>query len=284
MRIVWALLFLVGCAAPPESEPEWPAWRGPSMDGTHPAVGLFGSGFALELAWSRELGPGYSSVSVSGGVAVTMFSDGESEVLIALDAGSGEELWRLGFAPTRRGEGESADGPLGSPAIDNGVVYALGPRGDLVAVRLLDGTKLWSRRINDPPWQYGFAGTPLVADGQLVVQAGAYDADTGEPLWSLVDEPVHYQSPIRLNLSGRDQLLVTTSRHVLGLDRNGAELWRHPHIREVFDGYTQLVPVGETGLLIHYLNGSLLYDKTAQGLEERWRSPELRLSLCPLIT
>ena len=49
---------------------------------------------ALELVWKVPLGSGNSRVSVADGRVVTLFSDGETDWLVALDAGTGSEHWR----------------------------------------------------------------------------------------------------------------------------------------------------------------------------------------------
>jgi hypothetical protein len=50
--------------------------------------------FGMELAWDRELGSGYSRISIADGKAVTMFASGEVDVVAAFDVATGDELWR----------------------------------------------------------------------------------------------------------------------------------------------------------------------------------------------
>ena len=46
---------------------DWPHYRGPEYTGTVPADGLFrGRTFGFAVDWIRELGSGYSSISVVG--------------------------------------------------------------------------------------------------------------------------------------------------------------------------------------------------------------------------
>jgi hypothetical protein len=58
---------------------------------------------APAVRWRARLGSGYSGVVVSGGRAVTMFSDGGNDVLAALDEASGKEVWRIPIAETHKG-------------------------------------------------------------------------------------------------------------------------------------------------------------------------------------
>jgi len=132
--------------------------------------------FGLELVWKESLGSGHSGITVVDGRAVTMFSDGELDYLVVMDTGNGEEVWRHPIAPTFHGRAGSEDGPHSTPIVEDGVVYGLGPRGQLFAVSLADGKEVWARRIDEeigarePYW--GYATTPVVEAGVVIVQTG----------------------------------------------------------------------------------------------------------------
>ena len=123
---------------------DWPALRGPNQDGSAARGTRFGAGEgALAVRWRARLGSGYSGIAVSGGKAVTMFSDGARDVLAAFDVATGKEAWRVPIAEGHRGFDGSFDGPIGTPAIAGGRVFALGPRGHLVAADLATGRVSW---------------------------------------------------------------------------------------------------------------------------------------------
>src|ERR1700752_4293276 len=78
------------------SADDWPRWRGSNFDGVaNPSSHPFSDKFNLKIRWKRSLGTGYSGVVVSEGKAVTMFSDGKMDYLIALSSNDGKEIWRL---------------------------------------------------------------------------------------------------------------------------------------------------------------------------------------------
>ncbi|HSE43607.1 MAG TPA: PQQ-binding-like beta-propeller repeat protein, partial [Acidobacteriota bacterium] len=148
-----------------ENAEDWPRWRGANFDGvSSPASHPFSHPFELRIRWKRKLGTGYSGVVVSKGQAVTMFSDGKTDYLIALSADEGDLLWHLPLGETFPPRDGSSGGPVSTPAIDRNVVYALGPRGQLVAVDLSDGKLLWKRDVvaelgaSTPHW--GFTTSP----------------------------------------------------------------------------------------------------------------------------
>jgi len=245
---------------------DWPHWRGPKRDGRADDSERFPSGgFHLESGWRRPLGLGYSSVSVAGETAVTLFSDKTSDFVIALDAATGQERWRHrladAFPPM---EGGSHGGPTATPTIHDGVVYALGPRGQLVALRLRDGTVLWTRVIDQQDGArrpfYGFTSSPLIADGFLILQTGgpkgqsitAFDRTTGTPRWAALDAPVEYESPILMTIDGVTQVVALNGSDLVGLlPSTGEVLWRTPHGAKSDQGqFSQPVPVGDRRLLV----------------------------------
>ncbi|HEX8189776.1 MAG TPA: PQQ-binding-like beta-propeller repeat protein, partial [Pyrinomonadaceae bacterium] len=117
---------------------EWPQWRGPNRDGLAP-------GAAAPSVWPKELKPrwrvtvgiGHASPVVSGGTIYQHARQGEEEVLLALDAATGRELWRAGAVaapyevnPAASGHGK---GPKSTPVVAGGRVYTLGIAGLLSA-------------------------------------------------------------------------------------------------------------------------------------------------------
>jgi len=177
-------LFLAGgfVAGSGEASPEagtardWPTWSGPNRDMTSLGNGLFEEeGFGLEKVWSRPLGSAYSGISVVDGHVVTGFSDGESDYLVSLAAVDGQEQWRYRISKTYKGHDGSDDGPLATPMIADGTVYGLGAWGDLFALSLNDGKKIWAHQLVESLGarkpEYGFSTTPTVVDDMLVIEA-----------------------------------------------------------------------------------------------------------------
>ena len=272
---------------------DWPRWRGAAFDGAA-STGrrIFDRPFELRMRWRALLGAGYSGVVVGGGRAVTMFSDGTNDVLVALDAGSGAEAWRTVLAPTYPGRDGSTGGPVSTPAIADGVVYALGPRGDLLAAGLNDGRLLWRRHLADdlqaavPHW--GFTTSPLVAGDVVIVLTGAgegravvaFDRRTGRTVWQSGDDTASYQSPILATVGGVPQLVAAGDRWLFGLDpATGRELWRHEHGGTGFFGrIINPVMVGGGLLMTYRPDTSVLVRPGGSAMSEAWTSRELKLN------
>ena len=129
--------------------------------------GLLDSGaFGLERVWSRPLGSAYSAILVVDGRLTTAFSDGESDILVSLDASTGAELWRYRISDAYPGHDGADAGPLATPSVAGGVVYGLGARGELFAVSLRDGKERWRRDLvagfGAVKPDFGFATAPTV--------------------------------------------------------------------------------------------------------------------------
>lgn len=276
-------------------EAEWPHWRGTNWDGGVHSADPFAEPFRLEVRWKRRIGSGYSAIAVAEGHAVTMASDGERDVLVALAADTGEERWRLDLGPTYPGREGSNDGPTSTPAIDGAEVYALGPRGDLVAVSVRDGRLLWHRQIVRelgavvPHW--GFATSPLVDGERVVVLTGgaperavtAFDRRDGHVLWRSGSDEVSYQSPMLLHLHGEEILIAAGDRYLFALDpASGRELWRYEHGGEAF--YRRIlnpVVVGQDSLLLTLRPDQAVLVRFEPRREELWTTPAFKRSYAP---
>ena len=80
------------------SAQDWPQWRGPARDG---AIAAFNEPAtwpaALTKRWQVDVGSGYSTPLVVGDRVYAFSREGEDEVLRALDAGTGRQLWRASY-------------------------------------------------------------------------------------------------------------------------------------------------------------------------------------------
>ena len=90
MPIYFALFLL---AATPSLD--WPQWGGPDRNFKSGATGLASSWPANgpRKVWSRNLGDGYSAISVEHGVLYTMYRQDTDEVVLAADEATGKTVW-----------------------------------------------------------------------------------------------------------------------------------------------------------------------------------------------
>ncbi|MBA4032833.1 MAG: alcohol dehydrogenase, partial [Planctomyces sp.] len=176
----------------------WPAFRGPLRDGRQPGIVLNADWEQAppKPIWKKPIGPGWSSFSVAGNRLFTQEQRGDDEAVVCLDATTGDVLWVSAY-PSRFWEAVAGAGPRGTPTIADEGLFALGANGVLVSLDPLTGSKRWSRDLQKDadrkPPMWGFASSPLVTQGLVIVHAGgagnkgvlAYRATDGELAWSV---------------------------------------------------------------------------------------------------
>jgi outer membrane protein assembly factor BamB len=219
---------------------EWNQWRGANRDGKSHESGLLEEWPAAgpERVWEVEsLGAGYSSLAVGEGRLFTQGVKGRKQVLIALDAETGETVWE-----TVHGEVYSngrGDGPRGTPTLDGDRIYALGADGNLICTDSSSGAKIWEKHLLDTYGgrniRWGISESPLVDGHQVIVNAGgpgasivALHKDTGAELWKSQSDEAGYSSAIAADLDGVRHYVVLTGEAAVGvLAKNGELLWRY---------------------------------------------------------
>ena len=283
-----------GMAGPPPThgpDGEWTQWRGPHRNGRVEIEGLRADWQTTPppILWRRALGEGFGGIAVAEGRVLVLYADGRQEALAALDARSGESLWELPFGRTFREN--HGDGPRTTPLVAGGTVYSLGSRR-LVAATLEDGQLRWSRDLDEPP-QWGFAASPLLHDGRLIVQGWlkgdegtvfALDPATGTTLWSAESGHPGYASPLAAELAGRPQILSFLANGLTALDpTTGERLWQHPWSTAYGVNAADPVLVGNDRVFISsgYDSGACLVRVTpgAEGplaVRELWRNRRMK--------
>ncbi len=223
------------------SEMEWHQWRGPNRDGVSHETGLLTNwpeGGPKEV-WRTSLGDGYSSVSISGGRAYTMYAEGEDEVVVCFDAKTGEEKWRY-LDDYRFKNRQGGDGPRSTPTVDGDMVYVFSAYGRLVAINALTGNELWdydfTKAFESPIPQHGFSASPVVEGNLLLMEAGgkgnraiiAFNKENGDIVWNTQDDPPAYSSPITVTIHNVRQAIFFTAEGLVSVSpRDGEVYWRY---------------------------------------------------------
>ncbi len=272
---------------------DWPSFRGPARDGVSPERLFPVEGpFQFKQGWRRPLGSGYAGISIVGNDAVTMFTDGTDDIVIAFDPANGQERWRHVIGPMYKGHSGSNDGPTSTPTIDGDLVYALDPHGRFVALDLKDGAKKWGFQLGNEVVartpHYGFNTVPTAIAGAVVIMTGekgraltAFDRATGKELWHAGDDTCTYQSPLVWNHGGREHLLAVTDNYLMELNpRDGAVVWQAEHKVNDDESYAVPVFIGENQLLIQDRRQVAAFRLDWQGekatMTELWRNQSLR--------
>ncbi len=222
---------------------DWPQWRGPARDGVSPDTGLLAQWPAggPKLIWTaRDLGGGYGGPSVVAGRIYGMGYRDTDEVVWALNAPDGKELWstKLGQANRKMGY---AEGPRCTPTVDGSLCFVLGGGGNLACLETASGRLVWQKDLVKEHGAvmmsgWGFSESPLV-DGDLVVCTPggaqgtmlALNKKTGQKLWQSaeIQDKAAYSSIVVASLAGVRQYVQLTDAHVFGADpASGKVLWK----------------------------------------------------------
>jgi enterochelin esterase-like enzyme/outer membrane protein assembly factor BamB len=262
----------------------WQGLRGPTGDGAARQAILFHEGQpGLAVTWKVPIGSGYSAIAVGGGKAFTMHTAGEHDVLAAYDEQTGAQIWSYPFAPTYAGHDGSHNGPISTPRLDGERVFGLGPEGHLFALDAASGKPLWTKHVVDDlkarkPF-YGFATSPIVVDGVLVLAVGiegegksiaGFDPRNGELLWTAGTDKIEYQSPVAATIGGKTQIVAVGTKKLFGIEaKSGKVLWEFEHGGDesaIGGGSIVPVPAGDGRfLLVHKSDGSVMVRVEAKG-------------------
>jgi outer membrane protein assembly factor BamB len=221
---------------------DWPCFRGENRDSRLVGVVIDTDWKANppKKLWSRPVGPSWSSFAVVGDNLYTQEQLGNDEVVLCLDAKTGDVRW-VHKDPARLIDSIAGTGPRATPTFHEGKIYALGAKGNLNCLDAATGKKIWSADIVEdskakvPTW--GFSSSPLVVDGIVTVFAGntedksvlGYHADTGKLAWAAGKGGLSYSSLQLAKLSGVEQILLTSDVGLTSFQpKTGEILWEAP--------------------------------------------------------
>ncbi|MHC4427427.1 MAG: PQQ-binding-like beta-propeller repeat protein [Planctomycetota bacterium] len=225
---------------------DWLSWGGPNGDFTVDVKGLTETWpeSGPKQLWKRALGDGYSSILHKDGRLYTMYRDGESEVVVALDAGTGKTLWehRYPREPWPEMAPVFGVGPNATPLIVGDRIVSASIDGQLRCLDLATGKLQWKhdlpaefgrvKRVEE----YGYSASPMEYRGTVIVHAGgdkaamiAIDPKDGSILWKSEPGAVSYAQPTITTLAGKEQFLYFEPAGIVSLDPStGKALWRAP--------------------------------------------------------
>lgn len=255
--------------APTEVDAPWPQFRGPNACGIAPGERL--PLHFREPRWERAVaGLAHASPVIAGGrvyvltavpsgiepeLKVGLYGAGDSaEDLVetefrvsALDFASGEVIWDVlaARAVPLFGRHTKATQANSTPAYADGKLVALFGSSGLFCFDAGTGERLWTRDLGPldcgprdaSNLHWGFASSPVIADGRVLVQLdvkdaarlAAFDLVTGEPLWHVARTDVNgWSTPtVALGAEGEQLVFVNGSRHMGAYTLlAGVERWR----------------------------------------------------------
>ena len=239
MRAFLGILCLVVIAHPAESQ-HWPRFRGPNGSGV--STGMLPTKWnEKDYRWQINLpGLGHSSPIVWGDRLFVTSANGAGTLdVLCLDTASGNKVWGREFAAGPVGGHKDNNLASSTPAADAKRVYiAWGTAKEVALVALThDGKDAWRRDLGPYRAGHGFAASPIVHDGTVILaceQEGkdcltAVDATTGKDRWRAPRKSrSNYATPCIFQRKGRAAELIAVNYEdgITSLDPvTGKENW-----------------------------------------------------------
>lgn len=295
---LWAACLISLCIGPGLAAcraADWPNFRGPNHNGiSTEKLQLSQSPPAtVEQVWSTTVGVGCSSVAISNGRLYTMGNTGRKEdesthedVVYCLNANTREEVWRHVYKCGLNFKGNTPPGPFATPTVDGNAVYTFSRKGDVFRLDAATGKVVWHKDVKKelgikPPFQGGFAGSPLVSGETVILNAGeagtALNKATGEVIWKSDGEAAQ-ATPVPF-LKGQNQCVVVFSGFgvVAAEAATGSELWRFPWDTKYKTNVADPVISGDRVFISSwYRMGCVLLDVSSEKPEIVWRNKNMQ--------
>ncbi len=292
-------------ATPLPAEAEWPQWAGPRGDFTCDAVDLaisWGESGPKEI-WSREMGPGHSTVLYDAGTLYTMYRRGDEEVVLAVAADTGETVWEHPYdAPAAPGMLQDFGlGPHSSPLIVGNRLFTIGAMVRFSCFDKRTGDLLWSRDLHEElgvsNMLRGYGASPVAYQDLVIVNVGAgrdaeeaaglaaFKQETGEIVWKSERLSPGYPTPVLAELNGQQMLVGCSGVTRFGLNPStGETLWKAQVDRQSGSIITSplWIPPDKVFFSAGHGGGSRLYqlkvgEDGAYFAEELWYYNKLRI-------
>lgn len=270
-RIAAAALLAVLASPALAGDGNWPSFRGPRASGVetgYPALTEWNVEKGEGVKWKKPLpGLGYGSVAIWGDRLFVTTAVGTGEPLVkvglygsvqsvdedapheyivyCLNKNTGEEIWKrvANKAVPKIKRHPKASHANCTPATDGTHVVAFFGSEGLYGYDM-DGKLLWEKDFGvlDSGWyvdesaQWGFASSPIIHDGMVIVQCdvqkdsfiAALDVKTGKEIWRTPRKEVPtWSTPTVYESGGRTHLAANGYMHIGGYDlETGKEVWK----------------------------------------------------------
>jgi len=229
---------------------EWDAPSGKHIRWKKKVPGL---AHASPIVWGRRL---FVTSAISSRNDATfkpgLYGDGDASedtsvhkfVLYCLDKKTGRTLWeRVAYEGEPRSKRHiKATYNNCSPVTDGKRVIAHFGAEGLYAYDM-DGRSLWKKDLgdldvgayNDPGYEWGPAGSPIIFQGMVIVQCDtsnedfvmACDVATGETIWKTTRNEMPSWGTPTVVPGARPELILNGSNRIMGYDpKSGKQLWR----------------------------------------------------------
>jgi outer membrane protein assembly factor BamB len=271
---------------------DWPQFLGPQRNGLYqgaPIVSTFPAA-GPRVVWSKKVGQGLSGPVVVGNRVILFHRVGDRELVESLDAATGASHWQYGYPTAYRDDFGFDEGPRAVPVVADGVVYTFGAEGELSAIGLQRGERLWSEhtatQFRVGKGFFGAAGSPLVEGGRVIANIGgekagiiSFNARKGAVEWTATQDAASYSSPAGATIAGRRYAIFLTRSGLVGLDpATGAVRFQRPWRARANASVNAATPIVVDDMIFisaEYGPGAAVLRLEGSSLTELWSSNDV---------
>jgi outer membrane protein assembly factor BamB len=275
----WSLgLLLVGITVSAVAD-DWHTWRGPNGNGISEE-----SGWNAESAsslWKKELGVGYSSVSVKGSRLYTMGNLEEEDVVYCLDAKTGREIWTYAYACSVG----KYKGPRATPVVDGGNLYTVSRDGLVHCLDAESGKVRWKtdalQKSGNENIRWGIATSAIIEGNLILLNIGdsgmALDKSTGKVEWKSKGQ-CSYASPVVFDHKGKRLGAIFSAPGLFIVDVKTGKVIADIQWETKYDinGADPLMIDEKIFISSGYNRGCALFDFSSGKLKKLWESDILK--------
>jgi outer membrane protein assembly factor BamB len=290
MRLLGMVSTLLATVVTDAGADDWHCWRGPHGTGISNESDWTTDWPAGKprIAWTAEVGTGFSSCVVQGTQLLTMGHAEQSDRVICLDVDDGKVVWEFAY-PAALDDRDFEGGPTSTPTIDGDRVYVLSRAGELFCLELATGRLRWQKQVAEeaqvrvPGW--GFSAAPFVIGDRLLLTLGesgaALNKHDGSLLWSSDDKECGYATPVLLSDGGRTTAVFASGRAFSGVDlETGQKRWTERWLTSFgCNAADPIVHDGKLFLSSGYNRGAALFQFVDGQPEVVWKNKEMQNQL-----
>jgi outer membrane protein assembly factor BamB len=269
---------------------DWPNWRGPDYNGISTETG-FNADWPEEgpkVLWEKEIGIGFSSVSVANGKAYVTGNADNKDTVFCFDAATGEELWKKSY-DQRLDPKNYEGGTLATPTVADGKVYYISKDGKTFCFDADTGNIDWKKDVSKeygfkrPIW--GFSSSPLVVDDLLILNVGraglAIKKTDGSFVWGDDKTPGGYATMVPYTTRGKKYVAMFGFKEILGLEAaTGKQIFKHTW--ETMYGVNAADPIiigDKIFIASGYKNGCAMLQISGSKVKELWTNDNMRCKM-----
>jgi outer membrane protein assembly factor BamB len=219
-----------------------------------------------------------------------MFRADPDEVVVCLDARTGETLWehRYRSAPVEGHDPGYGDGPNSTPLLTDGRLYTIGVAGVLHCLDAETGEVHWSRdlwgELGGTFLDFGYSSSPIPYQDTIIALVGgkdrgavAFDKTDGSIVWKGLSFENSYSTPTIMSILGEDHLVAFMATEVVGADPNtGEPRWQYSIRNQYPQNICLPIQVDDDLVFISTLEagsrGLRVVKRDGYGIEEVWSS------------